>query len=272
MKLFRTAGGPVIERDGSFRLLELDWDSVFRHADPPVMLRGAAGTVVEEPVPLAPVQSQEVWAAGVTYEVSRSARMEEAEAAAGGADVYDRVYDAVRPELFFKATSRTVVGQGDGVRIRHDAAWNVPEPELTLAVASSGAIFGFTIGNDMSSRDIEGENPLYLPQAKIYDGSCALGPAIVIGDPPSAATIELVIEREGTEVFRGATSSGRIRRPFTELVEFLFRDNTFPNGCLLMTGTGVVPDADFSLQPADVVSISIEGAGMLCNRVVRSDP
>jgi len=269
MRLYRTTNGPVIERDESFVSLDHDWDAIFRHPDPGGLLSGARGTRVGPPTPLAPLGSQEVWAAGVTYEVSREARMDEA-AEAGHADVYDRVYDAARPELFFKATRRTAVGPGEAVRIRRDASWNVPEPELTLAITSSGTIFGFTIGNDMSSRDIEGENPLYLPQAKVYDGSCALGPAIVLGDPPTSAAIELTIARNSVVVFHGGTNTSRIRRSFDELVGFLFRDNSFPDGCLLMTGCGVVPDAEFTLEPADVVTITIDGAGSLRNHVVQA--
>ncbi len=195
--------------------------------------------------------------------------MEESEAAA---DVYERVYDAERPELFFKATARRVAGPDADVRIRADSAWNVPEPELTLAVTSAGVIFGVTIGNDMSSRDIEGENPLYLPQAKVYDGSTALGPAIVLVDDdaagwPAATTVALDIERDGERVYSGSTSTSRIRRPFVELVDYLFRDNSFPDGCFLMTGAGVVPPAGFTLLDGDTVSITIDGIGTLRNPV-----
>jgi len=275
VKLYRTGDGVVIDIDGDVRLVDLTVDEVFRAADPAAVTAdahrraGAALTQGAPNAPLAPIASQEVWAAGVTYEVSREARMEES-AAGGTADVYARVYDAERPELFFKATPHRVVGPGQPVRIRADAAWNVPEPELTLAVSSSGSIFGVCVGNDMSSRDIEGENPLYLPQAKVYDGSAALGPAVVFGAPPAATNIELVIVRTGDEVFRGRTSTARIRRPFTELVEYLFRDNSFPSGCFLMTGAGVVPDGGFTLRDGDVVSITIDGVGSLTNPVAQT--
>lgn len=275
MKLYRTGAGVLIDIDGDVRLVDLTVDEVFRAAAPDVLTAdahrraGAPPAPVAPNAPLAPIASQEVWAAGVTYEVSRGARMEES-AAGGTADVYARVYDAERPELFFKATPHRVVGPGQPVRIRADAAWNVPEPELTLAVSSGGSIFGVCVGNDMSSRDIEGENPLYLPQAKVYDGSAALGPAIVFGPPPVAAVIEMVIERAGDEVFCGRTSTARIRRPFTELVEYLFRDNSFPSGCFLMTGAGVVPDGGFTLRDGDVVSITIDGVGTLSNPVVQA--
>jgi 2-dehydro-3-deoxy-D-arabinonate dehydratase len=202
---------------------------------------------------LAPIGSQEVWAAGVTYYRSRDARMEEAQQSGGGS-FYDRVYVAERPELFFKATPHRVAGPGQPVRIRKDSSWNVPEPELTLAINARGAIVGYTIGNDMSSRDIEGENPLYLPQAKVYDGSCALGPGIL-----------------GTECFEGATTLAELKRQPRELVDYLFRANSFPAGCFLMTGTGIVPPAPFSLQPGDGIAITIEPIGTLTNFVARLD-
>jgi len=268
LKLWRTNDGPVLQKDNKYILLDLQWDEIFRESDPAEFLNRANGALVGEPTPLAPIVSQEVWAAGVTYEVSRTARIIESDSSA---DVYERVYDAPRPELFFKGNPRTVVGQYDAVRIRKDSKWNVPEPELTLVINSSGRIFGYTIGNDMSSRDIEGENPLYLPQAKIYDSSCALGPAIVIGTPPKSAVIELVIKRDGREVFRNETNSSRIRRPFTELVEYLFRDNTFSNGCFLLTGAGIVPDPSFTLALADQVYISIDGVGTLENYVIQAN-
>lgn len=273
MKLYRTAEGIIVDIDGDTRFVDVSVDDVFRAGDPAGLTAdahaGAAGTPapVTPIAPLAPIGTQEVWAAGVTYEVSRQARMEESEAA-GSADSYARVYDAVRPELFFKATPHRVVGPDQAVRIRGDSAWNVPEPELTLAVSSAGSIFGVCVGNDMSSRDIEGENPLYLTQAKVYDGSAALGPAIVFGAPPGATDIELMIQRNGDEVFRGITTTGRIRRPFAELVDFLFRDNSFPAGCFLMTGAGLVPEAGFTLFDGDVISITIVGVGTLRNPVV----
>jgi 2-dehydro-3-deoxy-D-arabinonate dehydratase len=229
----------------------------------------------KEPVPspdpatlLPPIVSQEVWAAGVTYFRSRSARIEESKDAGGGS-FYDRVYSATRPELFFKATGRRVVGPGAPVRVRSDAKWSVPEPELTLVLNPSGAIVGYTIGNDMSSRDIEGENPLYLPQAKVYDGSCALGPSILLTDKPLAKTtaITLQIERTGQTVFSGSTSLAELKRTPKELSSWLFRDNSFPDGVLLMTGTGIVPDDTFTLVPGDRVRISIDDVGTLENPV-----
>ncbi|MEM1295199.1 MAG: fumarylacetoacetate hydrolase family protein [Verrucomicrobiota bacterium] len=217
---------------------------------------------------LPPLESQEIWAAGVTYFRSRTARMEEAESA-GGDIFYDKVYDAERPELFFKATPKRARGHLAPIRIRKDSTWDVPEPELTLAINSSGQIFGFTIGNDMSSRSIEGENPLYLPQAKVYRGSCALGPGLVVGpEAVSPATaIQLEILRNGEVGFEGSTKVDQIKRGLDELAEFLFLENEFPDGALLMTGTGIVPDNDFTLQSGDVVRISIDGLGVLENQV-----
>ena len=182
---------------------------------------------------------------------------------------YDRVYTAPRPELFFKATPRRVVGPGEPVRIRQDARWNVPEPELTLVVTPRGTIVGYTIGNDMSSRDIEGENPLYLPQAKVYDGSCALGPAVLVTSAslPPTTEIRLVIRRAGQTAFEGATTLASMKRRPEELVEYLYRDNSFPKGCLLLTGTGVVPPDDFTLAHGDEVTITIEPIGTLVNTV-----
>jgi 2-dehydro-3-deoxy-D-arabinonate dehydratase len=187
---------------------------------------------------------------------------------AGGGDFYDRVYAAERPELFFKATGRRVVGPGQPVRIRSDAKWSVPEPELTLLVNAAGTIVGCTIGNDMSSRDIEGENPLYLPQAKVYNGSCALGPCVLLVAEPSRATnIKLEIAREGRIAFTGSTSLAELKRELKELVHFLYRDNSFPAGAFLMTGTGIVPGDDFTLASGDVIRISIDGIGTLENYV-----
>ncbi len=214
-----------------------------------------------------PIGKQEIWAAGVTYFRSRSARMEESEQS-GGDRFYDMVYEAERPELFFKSTGDRVRGHLDEVCIRSDSLWNVPEPELTLAVNHAGKIFGYTIGNDMSSRSIEGENPLYLPQAKVYRGSCAIGPCLIIGDIINQETaIAISIERDGSTIFRGSTSVSQIKRTFEELAEFLFRDNEFPHGAYLMTGTGVVPDSNFTLQSGDNISIDISGIGRLTNSV-----
>ena len=216
---------------------------------------------------LTPVESQEVWAAGVTYLRSREARMVESEFSASA---YDRVYDAERPEIFFKSLPDKVVSPGDSVGIRRDARWNVPEPELALAINSAGAIVGFTIGNDMSSRDIEGENLLYLPQAKIYTRSCAVGPWIVVGPTEDEArqwTIQLEIRRGAENVFAGATRADQIKRRFAELVEYLFRSQAFPNGAVLLTGAGIVPPDSFTLEAHDAVRITISGIGTLENSV-----
>jgi 2-dehydro-3-deoxy-D-arabinonate dehydratase len=217
---------------------------------------------------LAPVEEQEVWAAGVTYFRSRTARMEEAHDAGGGR-FYDLVYAAERPELFFKAAAWRVVGPGGTVRIRADARWNVPEPEVALLISPGGRIVGYTAGNDMSSRDIEGENPLYLPQAKVYDGSCALGPAILLSsEPPAAATrIRLEIRRAGAVVFEGSTALSEMKRDFATLVRFLYRETSFPNGCILLTGTGIVPPDSFTLEHGDETLISVDGIGTLHNVV-----
>ncbi len=217
---------------------------------------------------LPPVERQEVWAAGVTYLRSKKARMEESDFSA---TAYDRVYEAERPEIFFKSLAEKVVTTGDTVGIRRDAKWNVPEPELALILNSRGKIVGHTIGNDMSSRDIEGENLLYLPQAKVYDRSCALGPCITIGATESAArawTIRIEIQRQSKPVFTGETSVDQIKRKFEDLAGFLFRSQTFPHGAVLLTGTGVVPGDDFTLQPEDRITIDISGIGRLENSVI----
>jgi 2-dehydro-3-deoxy-D-arabinonate dehydratase len=222
----------------------------------------------DTPSPLAPIGSQEVWAAGVTYFRSRDARMEESHDAGGGS-FYDRVYSAERPELFFKATPHRVAGPNQPVRIRRDSTWNVPEPELTLAINSHGRIIGYTIGNDMSSRDIEGDNPLYLPQAKTYDGCCALGPGILITDEPLPAStaIRLSIARGEAECFTGTTTLAELKRSPQELVGHLFRESSFPSGCFLLTGTGIVPPPTFTLAAGDTINITIDGIGTLTNRV-----
>ena len=219
---------------------------------------------------LAPIDRQEVWAAGVTYKRSRAARMQESESAASH---YDRVYDADRPELFFKATPHRVSGPGEPVRVRSDSAWSVPEPEYTLIVSPAGDIVGYTIGNDMSARDIEGENPLYLPQAKFYRQCCALGPAILLAGAatdPADTRIVLRIERAGRELFRGDTSLDRMARDFADLVSWLTRENDFPDGAFLLTGTGIVPPDEFTCQDGDVISIDVTGIGTLENPVVKS--
>ncbi len=276
MKLYRVKQGAVIEDDGSYVLWEgAAWDELIARGDLLPSLQGRAATgprLAQSPLTpenlLAPIVSQEVWAAGVTYVRSRSARMEESKSSGGG-DFYDRVYRAERPELFFKATPHRVAGHGQPVRIRRDAAWNVPEPELTLVIAASGKIIGYTIGNDMSSRDIEGENPLYLPQAKIYDQSCALGPGIFVTDRAldPATEIELQIVRRGETTFTGKTSLASMKREPHSLVEYLFREASFPSGCFLMTGTGVVPPDSFTLHRGDEIRITIEPIGTLTNCV-----
>ena len=217
---------------------------------------------------LAPIDKQEIWASGVTYLRSREARMEESKGAGGG-DFYARVYDAERPELFFKAPAYRTVGSGDKVRIRKDSKWNVPEPELTLFICSQGTIEGYTIGNDMSSRDIEGENPLYLPQAKSYDASAAIGPCLYVPGSPihPDSVIHLEILRNGEMVFSGEISINRMKRKHQELAEYLFRETSFPRGVYLMTGTGIVPPDHFTLNVGDEVKIAIDGIGTLINTV-----
>lgn len=215
---------------------------------------------------LPPVDEQEVWAAGVTYERSRDARMEESRTD----DIYDRVYDAVRPEVFFKAPAYRCVGPWDQVAIRHDSDWNVPEPELAVIIDGHGEVAGYTIGNDVSSRSIEGENPLYLPQAKIYTASCALGPWLMLPHEladPSNVAIRMNIERGGGGVWSGETSTSRMHRSVADLVDCLFAALEFPVGVVLLTGTGLVPPAEFTLQPHDVVQIELEGIGTLTNHV-----
>jgi 2-dehydro-3-deoxy-D-arabinonate dehydratase len=233
----------------------------------------AAGATEKAPLEklrlLAPLDQQEVWAAGVTYKRGQQARMEESEQAAS---FYDRVYSADRPELFLKATPHRVVGPGEAIRIRKDTRWTVPEPELTLAISPDLRIVGYTVGNDVSARDIEGENPLYLPQAKIYDQCAGLGPVVTLADamPPFPGVgIRLVIRRSGEIVFQGETTLSAMNRSLESLVDWLGKDNSFPAGAFLMTGTGIVPPDDFSLEAGDESSISIDGIGTLVNPVVR---
>jgi 2-dehydro-3-deoxy-D-arabinonate dehydratase len=272
MKLYRTADNIFVEHDSRFHLVPAtSWDELIRSSDLHQRARAATSTpacAFPAGSILAPIVNQEVWAAGVTYFRSRDARMEESKDAGSG-DFYDRVYSAERPELFFKATGRRVVGPGSTVRIRSDARWSVPEPELTLLINPRGEITGYTIGNDMSSRDIEGENPLYLPQAKVYDGSCALGPCILLSADPldSSTAIHLQIDRNGASVFSGSTTLAELKRDPKQLVEFLFRDNSFPDGAFLMTGTGIVPSHEFSLLRGDQIHIAIDGIGILKNFV-----
>ncbi len=277
VKLYKTRSGIVIESEARFfQYQEQEWDtfinddellqkvtSWLKHATP---LSG-----VNNPDQLhleAPVGEQEIWASGVTYKSSKLARQAESKEM-GGSDFYAKVYSAKRPELFFKAMGYKVIGPGGNVRIRSDSKWNVPEPELTLFVSSSGCIIGYTIGNDMSSRSIEGANPLYLPQAKTYDGSVAIGPCVVLRDTPlpASTTINMKIFREGSLCFTGETTIRQMKRRLKDLVEFLFRENSFVKGCYLMTGTGIIPPEDFTLFRGDIVWIEIEGIGVLSNPV-----
>jgi 2-dehydro-3-deoxy-D-arabinonate dehydratase len=279
MKLYKTENGPVIEDHGGFyQLPETAWDVLLNRSDLENVLTSMTRRAVHlqsfDPATeaLAPIGQQEVWAAGVTYYRSRTARIEESKSAGGG-DFYDRVYSAARPELFFKATPHRVAGPGQQVRIRRDSKWNVPEPELALAVNSLGEITGYTIGNDMSSRDIEGENPLYLPQAKVYSQCCGLGPGILVCGRPIEPTAEIHLEivRDGAAVFRGHTDLTNLKRRPEELVEYLFRDNIFPYGCFLLTGTGIVPPDEFTLAVEDEIRITIEPIGTLVNYVTQSE-
>lgn len=277
MHIYNTRVGIIVTREGQcYRTPEQHWDGLINRDDLYEYLLGVTSSetatggmewLLNQPL-LAPIGSQEVWAAGVTYLRSKAARMEESKES-GAAVFYDKVYDAERPELFYKSAGQRVIGPGGLVRIRKDSHWNVPEPELTLVITSSSKIVGYAIGNDMSSRDIEGENPLYLPQAKIYDGSAAIGPCIYVpAEPiPGSNTIAMQIERQGKEVFSGQTSIDRMKRTHTGLVEYLFREYSHPAGAYLMTGTCVVPGNEFSLQSGDRVQITIDGIGVLINTV-----
>jgi 2-dehydro-3-deoxy-D-arabinonate dehydratase len=280
MHLWRTKDGIIVNDGARTRIFQEEWDALINREDLTGYLAsdipGARALpddlaqVLEGRAPkvLAPVGSQEVWAAGVTYYRSRSARMEESKDAGGGT-FYDRVYEAARPELFFKASAWRVRGPHEPIRIRADAKWNVPEPELALYVNLRGKIIGYTIGNDVSSRDIEGENPLYLPQAKVYDGSCALGPGVYVTDDPlpSTTAISLRITRGRDVVFQGDTTLAQMRRKPQELVDYLYRETSYPTGCVLLTGTGIIPPDAFTLQSGDLVEITIEPIGTLANVV-----
>ena len=257
-----------IDGQSAFRLSTDSLENVLFATDPAALAaESGSPTPLDDLRLLAPVDQQDVWAAGVTYKRSKVARMEESDKAA---DHYDQVYDADRPELFFKSTAARVVGPGEPVRVRADSFWSVPEPELTLAITPDARIVGYTVGNDMSARDIEGENPLYLPQAKTYRQSCALGPWIwLTADPLPPSKIELTIRRGGKVVSEDATSTDQIHRKLGDLVDWLFRDNEFPNGVFLLTGTGIIPPDDFTLEDGDEVEITIEGIGTLKNLVVK---
>tara|TARA_R110002012_G_scaffold77215_1_gene195127 strand:- start:383 stop:1216 length:834 start_codon:yes stop_codon:yes gene_type:complete len=276
MKIYKTNQGVLIENDNKFYLTDKEWDSfiidddiydntlsLISGLDP---IENSAAILKDGLMP--PVGRQEIWASGVTYYKSREARIEESKDAGGG-DFYDRVYNAERPELFFKSTASRAVGHKQDVRIRKDSKWNVPEPELTLVITPNAKIIGYTIGNDMSSRDIEGENPLYLPQAKSYDGAAAVGPCIWLSKEPisMAAKIKIEIVRKGNRVFQGETEVGQMKRKLTDLVHYLYREMSFPFGSLLMTGTGVVPPDSFTLDHGDVVNITIDSIGTLSNTV-----
>ena len=272
IKLYKTVEGPVVEIESKFyRAGADDFDALLNRDDLAQFLQAQARPVQGTLQPtrlLPPIGSQEVWASGVTYKVSREARFEEAKEADGGV-FYRRVYNAERPELFFKANAFRVVGPGGGIRVRKDASWSVPEPEIVVVANREGKIVGYTIGNDVSSRDIEGENPLYLPQAKIYNRSCAVGPALLVtGESlPATTEIKLVIERGNKELFVETTTVAKIRRSFETLLEYLYRELEFPVGAYLFTGTGIVPPDEFTLQSGDAVRISVSAIGELVNQV-----
>ncbi len=263
--LFEAGGVKLLEHAGTL-------SSILHAADPAALVRSLkvrASLPLAQLKLLAPVDEQEVWAAGVTYKRSKVAREEES-ATTGASRFYDLVYTAARPELFFKAPARRVVHPGDPVRIRRDARWSVPEPELALVVSPTLKIVGYTIGNDMSSRDIEGENPLYLPQAKFYDGSCSVGPVVTLAGflpPPAEVAIRLSIRRGTSAAFEGSTSLAQMHRPLEELVSWLGRETSFPDGVVLLTGTGVVPPDDFTLAVNDEIDIDVAGIGRLSSRV-----
>lgn len=274
MKLYKTAKGPIIEKEGQYYSVNESWeafvndDGLYEKMDRLTRsLPATNGQLASDLLP--PIgHQQELWACGVTYLRSKIGRQEESKTA-GGADFYARVYEADRPEVFFKSTHHRIVGHRGLVRTRKDSTWDVPEPELTLVVTASGRIVGYTIGNDMSSRSIEGENPLYLPQAKTYDGCAALGPCIYVTREPLAAqtAIHLTITRNNTPSFTGEVLLSQMKRTPEELVSFVFRECSFPHGCLIMTGTGIVPGHDFTLQSGDEIAITIEAIGTLVNTV-----
>lgn len=273
MILYRTIRGTVaIDKNQAYLLSDETFDSLIVRDDLGQYLkdrlhRAPACSLLDDEI-LAPIESQEVWAAGVTYFRSRDARIEESKAT-GAADCYDRVYTAERPELFFKAPPRYVAGPNDSVRIRKDASWSVPEPELAVVLTPNAKIIGYTIGNDVSSRDIEGANPLYLPQAKVYEKSCALGPGILVADDfvLSDANVRLTIKRTQAVVFDAEVSLSELKRSPESLAGYLFRDQSFPAGCILLTGTGIVPPSPFTLMAGDRACISITRLGTLTNTV-----
>jgi 2-dehydro-3-deoxy-D-arabinonate dehydratase len=274
MHLYRTTKGFLLNADRKFFTVHgTDFDELLNLPNLYDHLVEVSHKVpaTEPPLPediLAPVGTQEIWAAGVTYERSREGRREESKES-GAAVFYSKIYEAERPEIFFKAPGWRAIGPGGKIRVRKDARWSVPEPELVLVINADQQIIGYTLGDDVSSRDIEGENPLYLPQAKVYDGSCALGPAIYVTNQPLDLNVEitLVVERSDKPVFQGSVPLARIRRSFTELVEYLYLELDFPVGALLFTGTGIVPPNDFTLVSGDVVRIAAAPIGELMNEV-----
>lgn len=275
MKLYKTISGIIIEKEGTcFLLKENNWDAfinddaLFQKMERLTHTLSPTGKPLPVNEILAPLGSQELWACGVTYLRSKVGRQEESKDS-GGADFYAKVYEAERPEVFFKSTPHRIAGPNDKVNIRKDSTWDVPEPELTLVATSSGKIVGYTIGNDMSSRSIEGENPLYLPQAKTYDGCASVGPCIYVpGSPIQPGTqIHLSIVRKSDIVFEGTVALDQMKRTHEELVSFVFRECSFPNGCLIMTGTGIVPGSDFTLASGDEIKITIDYIGVLINTV-----
>ena len=276
MKIYKTPAGIVIEQEDKFYLSTVAiWDTFINRDDLYDQLLIEINNCTDIPKEwitnngiLAPIENQEIWAAGVTYLRSMHARIEESKDAGGGT-FYDKVYDAERPEIFFKAIAQRTVGQHGLVRIRKDSTWDVPEPELTLFITTSGKIVGYSIGNDMSSRSIEGENPLYLPQAKMYEGCAALGPCIYVPQKPidPETQIEILIERAGSTMFTESITISQMKRKHTELVDFLYKECQFPFGCFLMTGTGIVPPNSFTLKSEDSISITIENIGTLINTV-----
>jgi 2-dehydro-3-deoxy-D-arabinonate dehydratase len=278
IKLYKTSKGAMAEKDGMYYNINHPWDELMLANDLFGLLTEAI-TASQKPVAelmgdieLPMMSSQELWACGVTYLRSRDGRQEESKDAGGG-DFYARVYDAERPEVFHKSSYERIVGHHKPVRIRRDSTWNVPEPELTLVVNPSSRIIGYTIGNDMSSRSIEGENPLYLPQAKTYDGCASLGPCILVtsnGQIPSDSMIRMRIERNGITVFKGEVRLSQMRRSLDELVKYVYMECSFPAGCFIMTGTGIVPPSEFTLHYGDTIHIGIDGIGTLTNTVADS--
>jgi len=277
MKIYKTIKGIVIEKDAAFFLVnDQDWDEyindddIFNKTKELIKASKATDNIWQskDQQILPPVGNQELWACGVTYLRSKIGRQEESKDAGGG-DFYAKVYEAERPEVFFKSTPHRIVGHNGKVSIRKDSTWDVPEPELTLMVTSSGKIIGYTVGNDMSSRSIEGENPLYLPQAKTYDGCAAIGPCIYLNEDGLATdtNIHLEIIRSNQNVFEGNVAISQMKRTLEELVSFVYRECSFPHGCLIMTGTGIVPPNDFTLAPGDEIQIKIDNIGTLINTV-----